>query len=259
MGYFVHPSSIVRTIWGSTDVTLFIFAGAAAEFALNKEVDWLFFTGRLPADPIGRLFSTVSYAQRIIFQEEQKAVHVIGNINSIHEGVEANRGRKIPPEAYHDVLYMLIHYSMAAFELLERRLTETEKDEMISTFSRIGHEMHLTEIPTSYVEWKKRYDSHLDSNLVNSKYTKELFQQYRKHLGGLRYFLLREIQRLTVSPQVNQLLHLGNPRIAHLLLLPYRLLRKTGLHRWLIYLMIPRRFKKQFRMMDKNNRGNMHS
>ncbi|MEJ7663471.1 MAG: hypothetical protein WKG07_29945 [Hymenobacter sp.] len=38
---------------------LFIFAGAAAEFALNKAVDWLYFTGRLPADPLGRLFSTV--------------------------------------------------------------------------------------------------------------------------------------------------------------------------------------------------------
>jgi hypothetical protein len=125
MGYFVQPSSIVRTIWGCTDVTLFIFAGAAAEFALNKEVDWLFFTGRLPADPIGRLFSTVSYAQRIIFQEEHKAVHAIGNINAIHEGVEANRGRQIAPEAYHDVLYMLIYYSIAAFELLERRLDGT--------------------------------------------------------------------------------------------------------------------------------------
>ncbi|HSB94577.1 MAG TPA: oxygenase MpaB family protein, partial [Flavitalea sp.] len=178
MGYFVHPSSIVRTIWGSTDVTLFIFAGAAAEFALNKEVDWLFFTGRLPADPIGRLFSTVSYAQRIIFQEEQKAVHAIGNINTIHEGVEANRGRQIPAEAYHDVLYMLIHYSIAAFELLERKLTEDQKNEMVLTFSRIGTEMHLLGIPTNYNDWKKKYNSHLDTNLLNSNYTSELFKQY---------------------------------------------------------------------------------
>lgn len=54
--YFVAENSIVRQIWGRSDTVLFIFAGAAAEFALNKSVDWLYFTGRLPADPIGRLF-----------------------------------------------------------------------------------------------------------------------------------------------------------------------------------------------------------
>ena len=65
--YFVDPRSIVREIWGKAEVVLFIFAGAAAEFSLNKAVDWLYFTGKLPQDPIGRLFSTVSYAGKIIF------------------------------------------------------------------------------------------------------------------------------------------------------------------------------------------------
>jgi len=59
MTTYVHPQSIVRKIWGKSDTILFIFAGAAAEFALNKAVDWLYFTGRIPNDPIGRLFSTV--------------------------------------------------------------------------------------------------------------------------------------------------------------------------------------------------------
>lgn len=49
---FVDKHSIVRKIWGNTDVILFIFAGAAAEFSLNKAVDWLYFTGKLPK--IGR-------------------------------------------------------------------------------------------------------------------------------------------------------------------------------------------------------------
>jgi hypothetical protein len=61
--YFVDKQSVVRQIWGKTDTILFIFAGASAEFALNKAVDWLYFTGKLPADPPGRLFSTVSYAK----------------------------------------------------------------------------------------------------------------------------------------------------------------------------------------------------
>ncbi|MFN5477681.1 MAG: hypothetical protein ACK484_13915 [Sphingobacteriales bacterium] len=60
MKTFTPQDSIVRRIWGKSDTVLFIFAGAAAEFALNKAVDWLYFTGKLPSDPIGRLFSTVS-------------------------------------------------------------------------------------------------------------------------------------------------------------------------------------------------------
>ena len=67
MEYFVQPGSIVRKIWGKGDTVLFVFAGASAEFALNKAVDWLYFTGKLPADPLGRLFSTVMYARLIVF------------------------------------------------------------------------------------------------------------------------------------------------------------------------------------------------
>ncbi|MDQ3244245.1 MAG: DUF2236 domain-containing protein, partial [Gemmatimonadota bacterium] len=44
-------------------MVLLVFAGSAAEFALNRAVDWLFFTGELPRDPIGRLFSTAAYSQ----------------------------------------------------------------------------------------------------------------------------------------------------------------------------------------------------
>ena len=67
MELFVEKDSIVREIWGKSDTVLFIFAGASAEFALNKSVDWLYFTGKLPSDPLGRLFSTVKYAKSIVF------------------------------------------------------------------------------------------------------------------------------------------------------------------------------------------------
>src|SRR5215211_4848061 len=112
---FVHHNSIVRKIWGKSDTILFIFAGAAAEFALNKAVDWLYFTGRLPKDPIGRLFSTVGYARQIVYASKEEAEKAIDKISSIHGAVEKSRGAKIPDWAYRDVLYMLIHYSIAAF------------------------------------------------------------------------------------------------------------------------------------------------
>src|SRR6478736_3843537 len=107
MEFFVTKQSIVRQIWGKSDTVLFIFAGAAAEFALNKAVDWLYFTGRLPADPLGRLFSTVSYARKIIFAENDTALKTIDSIAAIHKGVEKNRGTSIPDWAYRDVLFML--------------------------------------------------------------------------------------------------------------------------------------------------------
>src|ERR671913_536285 len=76
MQFFVEKNSVVRKIWGKSDTILFIFAGAAAEFALNKAVDWLYFTGRLPKDPIGRLFTTVSYARQIVFAPKEDVYEV---------------------------------------------------------------------------------------------------------------------------------------------------------------------------------------
>src|SRR5689334_2838705 len=110
--YFIEEGSIVRRIWGKSDTILFIFAGAAAEFALNKAVDWLYFTGRLPSDPLGRLFSTVSYSRAIIFSEKQSALRAIDAMTSIHAGVQEKRAVNIPDWAYRDVLFMLIDYSI---------------------------------------------------------------------------------------------------------------------------------------------------
>src|SRR5438128_4789805 len=102
MKWFVNEGSIVREIWGKADTILFIFAGAAAEFALNKAVDWLYFTGKLPTDPLGRLFSTVSYARRIVFSSMDEAHKAIDTVREIHTAVEQKRGATIPDRAYRD-------------------------------------------------------------------------------------------------------------------------------------------------------------
>src|SRR5215216_3638130 len=158
--YFVKPGSVVKKIWGKSDTVLFIFAGAAAEFALNKAVDWLYFTGRLPADPIGRLFSTVTYARRIVFSSTEEAHRAIDKISSIHSVVERNRGMSIPDWAYRDVLFMLIHYSIASFELLERKLTEAEKEDVYDVFYRLGDRMHLKSLPQNYHDWLPVREAH---------------------------------------------------------------------------------------------------
>ena len=137
MKYFVKEASIVRQIWGNADTILLIFAGASAEFASNKTVDWLYFTGRLPTDPVGRLFSTVTYARKIVFSKHADALTAIDSISAIHQNVEQARGKRIPDWAYRDVLYLLIDYSIRSFEVLDRKLREDEKQEVFEVFQSV--------------------------------------------------------------------------------------------------------------------------
>jgi hypothetical protein len=250
MEFFVAKDSIVRQIWGKGDTILFIFAGAAAEFALNKAVDWLYFTGKLPSDPLGRLFSTVSYARVIVFAEREEAHRAIDKMNAIHSGLEASRGAAIPDWAYRDVLFMLIHYSIAAFELLERKLTEEEKEEVFDVFFRVGNRMGLTGLPANFKDWLIMRNDHLQQNLEKSLHTVDLFKQYKKHLGAMRYFVLKQAQMLVVPQKVKQLLNFGKLP----LLLPavplYKLSRKMKLD-WVIKsVLLPADYKAQIRDLD---------
>jgi uncharacterized protein (DUF2236 family) len=170
--YFVEKDSIVRKIWGRSDTILFIFAGAAAEFALNRAVDWLYFTGKLPADPFGRLFSTVTYARTIVFSEKDTALRTIQHMGEIHAQVESSRGMRIPDWAYRDVLFMLIDYSIRAFEVLERKMSPEEKREVFEVFIRVGALMGLTGLPGNYQEWMVMRTEHMRTDLKHSQFKK---------------------------------------------------------------------------------------
>ena len=250
MEFFVDKNSIVRQIWGKSDTILFIFAGAAAEFALNKAVDWLYFTGRLPADPLGRLFSTVAYARMIVFSKNEDALKAIDTMRQIHTTVEQKRGSTIPDWAYRDVLFMLIHYSIASFQLLERKLTGKEKQEVFDVFFRVGSRMGLIGLPGNYEEWQIMRKDHLESNLVRSEHSIDLFRQYRKHLGGMRYMLLKEAQKLVVPNQVRDLL--GLSRFSKLTpVIPLYKMSRTLKLAWAIKAAIlPTEYKKQIRKLD---------
>lgn len=214
---FVDRRSIVRTIWGDPDVVLLIFAGSAAEFALNRAVDWLFFTGEIPRDPIGRLFSTVRYAQEIVFVDEEKARRTLDRINARHASVEHERGQTIPDWAYRDVLYMLIDYSERAYELLYKPLSQSQKTDLFDVFLRIGEALLIPQLPATYAEWQLDRRRHLVCDLAYSKHTSMLYAAYRRHLGFLRYYLLLEVQALLVPNHVRRLLHLSsNPLVSGL-------------------------------------------
>jgi len=250
MEFFVAKQSVVRQIWGKSDTILFIFAGAAAEFALNKAVDWLYFTGQLPADPLGRLFSTVQYAKAIVFSEREAALNAIDKITSIHNAMEAARGAKIPDWAYRDVLFLLIHYSIASFELLERKLTAPEKEDVYQTFLSIGQRMGIPGLPLTYEAWLPVRAAHLEADLQKSTYTIDLYKQYRKHLGPVRYWILKESQLLVVPKRVKELLGFGKVSLAAPALLVYRWSRNWKGDRLIKAAILPPAYKAQVAALD---------
>jgi hypothetical protein len=248
--FFVKKDSIVREIWGKGDTILFIFAGASAEFALNKAVDWLYFTGRLPKDPLARLFSTVSYAREIVFSEKEAAHRAIDAINAIHSEVEEKRSAKIPDWAYRDVLFMLIDYSIRSFEILERKLKQHEKEEVFNVFYRVGDRMQISGLPDSFEAWEKMRQEHLQRDLQYSRLTKDLYSKYRKHLGDIRYFLLLEAQKLVLPKKVKKLLRFNRFSLLVPVLEIYKLSRRIKVDQLLKALILPSKYKREISELD---------
>ena len=250
MNYFVSKNSIVRKIWGNGDTILLIFAGASAEFALNKAVDWLYFTGKLPSDPLKRLFSTVSYARQIVFSEYDTAILAIDKISAIHQGVEHSRGKNIPDWAYRDVLFMLIDYSIRSYELLERKLSDSEKEEVFQVFYRMGSRMGVKDLPQNFQQWLIMRHSSLHENMLNGDFTKDLYKQYKKHLGWFRYLILKQAQILLVPDKVNELLGLGKNPLSIPILNLYKLSRIIRLKSMLKNLILPSAYRKEILALD---------
>ncbi len=251
MSDFVHRRSIVRKIWGNPDLILLIFAGSAAEFALNRAVDWLFFTGKIPRDPIGRLFSTVRYAQEIVFVSEEAARRTLNRINAAHRTVERERSDTIPDWAYRDVLYMLIDYSERAHALLYRPLTASERNELYRVFLHIGQGLSISQLPETYEEWRHDRQLHLVRDLTYSRHTAQLFQQYRVHLGAWRYYLLLQVQALLVPGEVKRLLRLNSNDLLSGLVRTYGILTTFNLQSVVHTLLIPPRYWGELRQLDR--------
>ncbi len=256
MQFFVENNSVVRKIWGKSDTILFIFAGASAEFALNKAVDWLYFTGKLPSDPLGRLFSTVSYARRIVFAPMDEANKAIDTMRHIHSTVEQNRGATIPDWAYRDVLFMLIYYSIASYELLEKKLSAGEKEEVYNVFYRVGVRMGLKELPPTYIEWLPVRKAHLMADLKKSEYTADLFKQYKKHLGAMRFKVLIEGQKLVVPERVKELLQFSEFSLLTPVVPLYKVSRLMKMDWMLKSILLPADYKDQINELNVHRNKN---
>lgn len=250
---FVDRGSVVRRIWGDGDMVLLIFAGAAAEFALNRAVDWLFFTGKLPRDPIGRLFSTAAYAQQIVFADASTASRTLDRIRAAHETVEHQRGQRIPDWAHRDVLYLLIDYSERAHEMLARPLSAAEKHELYDVFFRVGTGLRIPDLPRTYAGWRIDRELHLRRDLLRGDATEALYAQYRKHLGALRFRLLLRIQALLTPGHVRGLLRLKRAEWLRPFVCVYPVLVRAGLRSLLHQLLLPARLLPAVRALDRQH------
>ncbi len=249
---FVAHGSVVRKIWGDPELVLLVFAGSAAEFALNRAVDWLFFTGKIPNDPIGRLFSTVRYAQEIVFASEETARHTLGRINAIHGAVELQRGQSIPGWAFRDVLYMLVDYSERAHQMLYGPLSAAERAELYAVFRRVGEGLNIGELPEGYAQWRGDRQAHLERDLAFSRHTALLYEQYRRHLGVWRYQILLGVQALLVPDHVRRLLRLRRRAVFSALVGGYAHMEVPGLRPLVRRLLIQPRYWGEVDKFDRD-------
>jgi uncharacterized protein (DUF2236 family) len=248
----VHHSEVsspaTRRVWGSPDAILFFFAGGAAEFAAIKAVDWLFFTGRLPDAPIERLFETVRFAQRVFFGDPNRAAETIDEINRIHRRLEGARGQQIPQWAYRDVLFILIDYGERAHEVVFGPMSEEERISHLEAALALGQAMDLSDLPTTYAEYKAQRRRQLLEDYARSPLTDELYARYRAALGPGRFWLLRLIQASLLPDELRQVLGLEPNRLVDWLLRVYHYLPGGGDKlRPLHGILLPHRFAKQLR------------
>jgi hypothetical protein len=247
---FIATDSIVRTIWGDADTILLIFAGVAAEFALNRAVDWLFFGGAIPRDPVGRLFTTAEYAQQIVFADQATAQHTLSRIVQFHQALEQQRGQQIPAWAHRDVLYMLIAYSEHAYRLHWRWLTDSERTELYAVFRRVGEALGIDKLPQTYGEWQIDRMQHLHEDLSYSPLTAHLYHRYREVLGWWCYGLLVAIQGLIVPPEVRKLLRFRRWAGLQYGVTFYHVLTQLGLRSLIQRMLIPTQHMGQLQRMD---------
>lgn len=245
----------LQRIWSSPDAILLIFAGGAAEFSTIKAVDWLFFTNALPADPIGRFFETVHFAQQVFFRTDEEAAQTLVSINRVHQGVEKARGATIPDWAYRDVLFILIDYGERAHRIVYGPMSVTERESHFRTLLTLGQAMHLVALPATYEEYCVQRHRQLLDDYAHSKLTDCLNSAYRTALGPIRYWLLQRLQGCLLPIELQAITELTpNPLITQLLRL-YPFLPGGGNKlRWLHRILLPAPFAAQLRQLGQLQR-----
>ena len=134
--------------------------------------------------------------------------------------------------------------------MLDRKLTAAEKEEAYQTFLAIGRRMGIPELPPTYEAWLPVRAAHLQNDLAKSKYTVDLYKQYRKHLGAVRFWILKESQKMVVPQRVWKLLGLGKVSLVAPALLVYKWSRNFKGDRLIKAAILPPAYKQRVDALD---------
>ena len=110
--------------------------------------------------------------------------------------------------------------------------------------------MNLKDLPVNYKAWLIARKEHLDNDLQKSKYTVDLFRQYKKHLGSIRYRILVEAQMLVVPDKVKQILGLRKISLLKPVVPFYKLTRKLNLDSLVKAILLPAAYKREIKELD---------
>jgi len=194
--------TVAQRIWSDPTCLLLIFAGGSAEFAVHPNVDWLFFTGKLPADPIGRFFSTIDYLRQMLIVSAEEREPLAKALRGLHGDIENRRGSRIPDVAYRDVLSMDIYYSIVGAELtFGGPLSDEDRDELVAELVIFGAQMGIPNLPGNYAELCEMRQQRF-TTYAQSEFTDRLFQSYRRALGMFGYRSLIGFYPLLLEPEL---------------------------------------------------------
>jgi hypothetical protein len=92
---------------------------------------------------------------------------------------------------------------------------------------------------------------HLMQNLQQSNYTTDLYAQYKKHLGAVRYKILLQSQSLVTPPRVRALLHLNRTSLFQGVIVLYKVSKRLKIDWLLRALILPANYKKEIEALDR--------
>jgi hypothetical protein len=204
-------SVISREIWGNPETVILAYVGSAADFALNSENDWLFFTGRLPNSPQQRFMETFKYNKMIFNMPEEKVPQLMQQIRAIHTRIEnsrsavENKEMHMSNRAFVEVGDMLIDYGIRGYEYIHSTKLPSETCELyFHDMKRLYELMGVNIQDASYGDFLVRRAASVKNDLQVNEKTTLLYEAYRKDLGWWKYQLLRQFQAYFVPEVITQ-------------------------------------------------------
>ncbi len=238
-------STVYQEISGTTDIATLFWIGSAVEFAFHQDVDWLFFGQGLLHDPLLRVIISAEYHKKIAFGSAEQQGRVARQIRRLHAALEQQRGYAIPPEAYRDVLLMIIEMGERAYELFHGPMSQQQRLEYFEMCRMLGQGMDIEEVPQNYEDYLQLRKASLAHHYRASEYADHLFQAYQAHFGPVRDALLIRLMALLCPPALQPLHSFQAGWLVPFLLRCYVRLRSKLSMRVLEVLLIPKRYRRR--------------